>query len=120
MWTWDQEQKETSINKSFANAGKGVAILILGNIIAFVVLIILLKHGVIKNIGILILIWLVMIVFCLFMWVKRIKVAGSLINGTLKSFIPTQEHTDVTDMDTSLNVEMQEDDPTEMKKADLF
>ena len=43
MWTWDQEQKETSINKSFANAGKGVAILILGNIIAFVVLIILLK-----------------------------------------------------------------------------
>lgn len=61
MWTWDQEQKETSINKSFANAGKGVAILILGNIIAFVILIILLKHGVIKNIGILILIWLVMI-----------------------------------------------------------
>ena len=120
MWTWDQEQKETSINKSFANAGKGVAILILGNIIAFVVLIILLKCGVIKNIGILIFIWLAMVVFCLFMWVKRVKVAGSLINGTLKSFIPTQEHTDAADLNTSLSSEIQEDYSTGMKKADLF
>ena len=54
------------------------------------------------------------------MWVKRIKVAGSLITGTLKSFIPTQEHTDAVDLNTSLSSEIQKDDSTEMKKADLF